>query len=134
MRRFLGLLLAAGLWFGHASPANAQLGVYVNTPFTSVEVGSPYGIYGSGYYPSSAIDPYYNMYAPFSRYGAPGTAIFYSSGYAGITPYATTYSYTYPSYGYSYGYLPYSYGYYGYGPYVGGGVVRSMIRRSVGGW
>lgn len=134
MRRFLGLLLAAGLWLGYASSANAQLGVYVDTPFTSVRVGSPYGIYVGGYAPSSIIAPYYNVYVPYSRYWVPGASISYSSGYAGIVPYVATYSYTSPIYGYSYSSTPYYYGYYGYGPYVGGGLVRSTIRSALGGW
>jgi hypothetical protein len=64
--------------------------------------GSPYGIYGSGYYPTS-----YGVYAP-AYPGIAGTT-YYSSGYAGYAPaafgapaYAPVAAYGYPAYGYPY--------------------------------
>jgi hypothetical protein len=112
MRYILGLVVAAGLWLGTASAAQAQFSLSVGGPWGGVSVGVPYvGAYG-GYYA-----------APYSGYGysaVPGTT-YYSSGYYGVTPGVPVYSYPYGYTSY-YGYAPYyRYGYYGpsYGGFYG---------------
>ena len=82
MRRFMGLALAASLWLGYTSAANAQMGVMGYTPYpspyVSVGVGSPYGVYAGGMYPYA---PASGLYAP---YGGIGTTSFYSSNYLAL--------------------------------------------------
>jgi hypothetical protein len=105
MRRMMAIVLAGACWLGYTSAADAQ--VVVRGPFGGgVAVGNPYGVYGSGYYPSTFVAPgYYGGYAPASA------VTYYSSGYYGYAPTAATYSY--PAYGtvYSTGYAPTFYGY-----------------------
>jgi len=110
MKRILGLVLAGAIWLGLASAANAQFSLSIGGPYGGgVSVMSPYGIYGSGYYPFS-----YTGWGPGMSY--------YSSSYSGFYPRTSYYSGYYGAYP---GYYGYGYGtpYYGYssfyGPYYG---------------
>lgn len=121
MRRHLGLAMAAAFCLALTPAAKAQ--IWVST-------GNPYGMYGSGYYPTgytTTIGPGYAAGTGWGTAWSPG-ATYYSSGYAGFAPraysattfYPTAYSYSYPvGYGYSYGYPAYGYG---------------MRRGPLGGW